>query len=180
MKSPLNSRNIAATHQSGIVLFVALILLLILSLIGVTVARMQTVEERMARNDHNREMGAQSAEAGLRQAERGLLAGIYTNFAANDNGLYVPSATIGSVIPTLNWTSGTASIPYTGPALSAVPLAQPPRYVIESLPPVAVPGESIAAVQYASPAPPVAVYRISAMGVGADDSSSTIMQSILR
>ena len=38
-------------HQSGVVLFVALMLLLILSMIGVTVARMQTVEERMARND---------------------------------------------------------------------------------------------------------------------------------
>ena len=61
-----------ASKQSGVVLFVALILLLILSLLGVTAARMQTVEERMARNDHNREISAQAAEAALRAAEVAL------------------------------------------------------------------------------------------------------------
>ncbi len=58
-------------------MFVALILLLILSLLGVTAARMQTVEERMARNDDNRQIGQQAAEAALRAAEIGLLTGIY-------------------------------------------------------------------------------------------------------
>jgi Tfp pilus assembly protein PilX len=63
------------SKQEGVVLFVALILLLILSLLGVTAARMQTVEERMARNEDNRQLGAQAAEAGL-QCERFVRAAI--------------------------------------------------------------------------------------------------------
>ena len=62
----------ARSRQSGVVLFIALILLVILSMIGVTVARMQTVEERMARNEDNRQMALQAAEAALRNAEDGL------------------------------------------------------------------------------------------------------------
>ena len=38
-------------RQRGVVLFIALILLVILSLLGVTAARLQTSEERMARNE---------------------------------------------------------------------------------------------------------------------------------
>jgi type IV pilus assembly protein PilX len=52
--------------QTGAVLFVALILLLVLSLLAVAAARMQTVEERIARNENNRQVGAAAAEATLR------------------------------------------------------------------------------------------------------------------
>src|SRR6202011_2572094 len=88
------------SKQTGVVMFVALILLLILSLLGVTAARMQTVEERMARNEDNRQLGAQAAEAALRSAENGLLTGIYTNFAANANGLFEPLLANGSPVST--------------------------------------------------------------------------------
>ena len=69
------------SQQRGVVLFVALILLLILSLLGVTAARMQTTEERMARNEDNRQIGAQAAEAALRAAETGLTTGVYARLA---------------------------------------------------------------------------------------------------
>src|ERR1700691_3534222 len=82
--------------QSGVPLFVALILLLILSLLGVTAARMQTVEERMARNDDQRQLGAQAAEAALRAAEVGVLTGVYVNFARDTNGLCLPLLSVGS------------------------------------------------------------------------------------
>src|ERR1700730_946932 len=97
---PLSGRS----TQTGVVMFVALILLLILSLLGVTAARMQTVEERMARNEDNRQLGAQAAEAALRSAENGLITGLYTNFAANANGLYAPVLSNGSPITGMDWT----------------------------------------------------------------------------
>src|ERR1700736_1620993 len=115
---PLNNRS----KQHGVVMFVALILLLILSLLGVTAARMQTVEERMARNEDNRQLGAQSAEAALRNAENGLITGIYVNFAGNTNGLYEPLLAFGSPITGMDWTSPTAALPYgAGPALTKIP-----------------------------------------------------------
>jgi type IV pilus assembly protein PilX len=166
------------SKQKGVVLFVALILLLILSLLGVTAARMQTVEERMARNDDNRQLGAQSAEAGLRAAEDGLLTGIYTNFAGNANGLFAPLLSNGSPVSTLDWSTALA---YAGPPLTAVPAAsQTPKFVIENLPSVAVAGDDLSVTSLNPASPPVTVYRVTAQGVGADGTSTTTLQSIVR
>jgi type IV pilus assembly protein PilX len=174
MRQPTRFPN-RRSAQSGVVLFVALILLLILSLIGVTAARLQTVEERMARNENNHQLAEQAAEAAL-------LSGVYTNFTANTNGLYTLTPSSGSVItPTFNWGNAAAVLPYAGPALTQVPAgAQQPKFVIENLPAVAMPGESINDVQYAAPTTPVTVYRVTAMGQGADLSSTTTIQSIVR
>jgi type IV pilus assembly protein PilX len=166
------------TQQSGVVLFVAMILLLILSLLGVTAARMQTVEERMARNDDNRQLGAQAAEAGLRGAETGLLTGIYVNFAANANGLFAPLLTNGSPVTNLDWST---ALPYAGPPLTAVPVpSRAPKFVIENLPSVAVAGDDISVTSLNPSSPPVTVYRVTARGVGADGTSTTTLQTIVR
>jgi type IV pilus assembly protein PilX len=177
-------------RQRGVVLFVALILLLILSLLGVTAARMQTTEERMARNEDNRQIGAQAAEAALRAAENGLATGIYsTQFASNTNGLYELNPNNGSVLqgpPAFVWSAPGAAITYPDPAnpmpvLTALPVAaQSPKYIIENLPSIAMPGDSIAQQQYALPVSPVTVYRVTANATGADGSTTTILQSIFR
>ena len=130
------------SQERGVVLFVALILLLILSLLGVTAARMQTTEERMARNEDNRQIGAQAAEAALRAAETGLTTGVYAaaQFSANTNGLYELNPTVGSVLwgpPALIWSAAGAAITYSPtnplnpmPALTSLPAAaQSPQYV---------------------------------------------------
>jgi type IV pilus assembly protein PilX len=169
------------SKQRGVVMFVALILLLILSLLGVTAARMQTVEERMARNEDNRQLGAQSAEAALRSAETGLLTGIYVNFAANTNGLYAPLLTNGSPLDTLNWTNPAATLPYFGPALSNLPPSVPaPTFIIESLPAVAIKGDDISVSSLNPASPPVTVFRVTAQGQGADGTSTTRLQTIVR
>jgi type IV pilus assembly protein PilX len=167
--------------QSGVVMFVALILLLILSLLGVTAARMQTVEERMARNDGNRQMGQQSAEAALRSAETGLLTGIYVNFAGNTNGLYAPLLSNGSPLTGMDWSLPTSYLPYTGPAMANAPPTEPaPKIVIENLPSVAVAGDDISVSSLNPASPPVTVYRVTAVGTGADGTSTTMLQTIVR
>lgn len=172
---------IRRSAESGVVLFVALILLLILSLIGVTAARLQTVEERMARNEDNHQLAEQAAEAALRAAEGGLLSGVYTNFSANTNGLYTLTPSSGSIVTIVNWSNPAAVLPYAGPALASVPAgAQQPKFIIENLPAVAMPGDSINDVQYAAPTTPVTVYRVTATGQGADSTSTTTIQSIIR
>jgi type IV pilus assembly protein PilX len=180
-----------ASRQRGVVLFVALILLLILSLLGVTAARMQTTEERMARNEDNRQIGAQAAEAALRAAETGLANGLYgpTQFANDSPGFYTLNPAVGSVLqgpPALNWSAAGAAITYPDPAnpmpaLTQLPAgAQSPKYIIENLPAIAMPGDSIAQNQYSDPVPPVTVYRVTANATGADSSSTTILLSIFR
>ena len=57
------------SRQQGAVLYIALILLMILTIIGVAAARLQTGEAVMARNDHNHQLAIQAAEAALRNTE---------------------------------------------------------------------------------------------------------------
>jgi type IV pilus assembly protein PilX len=172
--------------QRGAVLFVSLILLLILTMIGVTAARMQTSEEAMARNEHNHQLAMQSAEAALRNAESALWIGTYStaDFAADNNGLYqlqseITGANFASVADTVDWTApGTLTQAYAGPALGSAPAApQPAQIIIESLPPVARPGDPLCGSSYGQEQA-CSVYRVTAHAVGGDSSASATLQSI--
>jgi Tfp pilus assembly protein PilX len=182
MQLPSGSRQ----GQHGAVLFVSLLLLLALTIVSVLLARTQMLEERMALNDNNQATAVEAAEATLRSAEAGLLTGIYTNFAANNAGLYVLEPASGSVTdpvpgsayPTLDWSSAsTNTIAYTGPTL---PVAQVPRFIIEQLPAVALPGSSVASSGYGASTPTATVYRVTAHSYGGDQSAAATLQSIVR
>ena len=58
-----------AAKQSGAVLIIALVMLLILTLLGVSVMESSVVEERMAGNSLDRNIAFQAAEASLRAGE---------------------------------------------------------------------------------------------------------------
>lgn len=165
-------RTLSHAHQDGAVLVVALLLLLVLTLIGVTVARMQTGEERMARNDQNHELAVEAAEAALRMAESGLSNGTYTNFAQDANGLFQLDPTVG------NWAWNPAqTMAYTGPTM---PTAQQPQVMIEQLPAVAVAGDSTGQCGYNCTSLSVQMFRITASSPGGDSTSSAQLQSIYR
>lgn len=179
-----NGHRPVRARQQGAIMVVTLVLLVILTMIGVTVARMQTVEERMSRNQQNRDLAMQASEAALRNAEAAVLDAIYTDFAQNTNGLFTLIPANGSIIDQIY--AGTAPaagnvISYTGPALTKVPLAQQPQFVIESLPPVAMPGDNLGQVGAANnPVPPVKIYRVTARAVGGDGTATVTLQSIYR
>jgi type IV pilus assembly protein PilX len=165
-------------RQRGAALFVALILLVILTLIGVTAARMQTVEERMAQNDDNHQLAMESAEAALRQAGQALVsdAAWATNFAANAGGTYdlqTEIAGVGSIVDQPNWTA--SAIPYNGPALASVPVG-PAGTVMENMPTVSAAGEPMTTGMYSQN--PQSVVRVTAYAQGGDATSSVILQSI--
>ncbi|HEV7614487.1 MAG TPA: PilX N-terminal domain-containing pilus assembly protein [Steroidobacteraceae bacterium] len=173
----------SASRQSGVVLFVALILLLILSMIGVTVARMQTVEERMARNETSRQLAEQAAEAALRNAEATLLS-VNTNLFANDSGGFYyfnqsNNGTAVSQLPGLDWTNAANVLPYTGPAMTNVPttMTYPPKIVIEELPTVSPTGEALGGAG-SDPAPPPNLFRVTVQGMNADGTPSVMLQTI--
>lgn len=58
-----------AHRQNGVVLVVALILLIIMTLLGLTAMRSSTLEERMAAHSYDRSLSFQAAEAALRIGE---------------------------------------------------------------------------------------------------------------
>lgn len=177
------------SKQRGVVLFVSLILLLILSLLGVTAARMQTVEERMARNDDNREIGAQAAEAALRAAEVGLEIGNIVPPFSGTNGMYAPvlsqAGPQGTPLIGMDWSSAAATLPYSGtlvagPALTSLPaVSQNPKIVVEQWITTAQSSDDISVASLTA-ASPVNVFRVTAQGMGADNTSTTTLQTIVR
>ncbi len=170
----------APVHQRGTVLFVSLLLLVVLTLIGVTAARMQSVEEVIARNEDNHQLALQAGEAALREGEATLAAGILSdiNFESNSAGTYVLLTELlgaGSIADTTNW--GAGAITYAGPGLASVPLAAQPQYVLEALPPVQMPGDPPCTAMYGG-ASGCTVTRVSAQATGGDGTSSITIQSI--
>lgn len=172
-------------RSKGAVLIIALILLLILTLIGVTAARMQTAEEGMARNEDNHQLALQGAEAALRDGESLIALHTQADFLSNNAGLYnltseLQAATPSSIADTISWSSPAgASMDYTGASLSNAPTApQPAQIIIESLPPVAGPGSPLTSTGYGLNAQ-WQVYRVTAHAVGGDQSSSVTLQSVV-
>ena len=183
------------SRQQGAVLYIALILLIILTLIGVVAARLQTGEAVMARNDHNHQLALQAAEAALRDAETNLAIGNWSipQFANNTNGLYVLATeaqggvaflpTAGSVVEQINWNLNYPApnpwaMTYTGPALANAPLSPVlTQVIIEDLPPVMRAGDPNCTPS--SQTQSCAVYRVTVHAVGADASASATLQSII-
>lgn len=172
-------------RSRGAVLVVALILLLILTLIGITAARLQTAQEGMARNDDNHQLALQSAEAALRDGEGIIALHSDADFLANTAGLYdltteLNAATAASIADTIDWNSpGTKSMQYSGAALGNVPQSpQAAQIIIEHLPPVAGAGVQLNAPSYGVN-PQWQVWRITAHAEGGDGSSKVTLQSIV-
>jgi len=183
------------SRQQGAVLYIALILLIILTIIGVAAARLQTGEAVMARNDHNHQLALQAAEAALRDAEINLADGTWSiaQFAGNTNGLYVLSTEAqggvavlvqpGSIADQIDWNANypapnRAAMTYTGPALAnaaASPVAT--QMIIEDLPPVARAGDPLCTPSNQTQS--CAVYRVTVHAVGGDGSASATLQSIV-
>lgn len=148
-------------RQSGAALITGLIFLVVLSMIGVTAARMSTLEERMSGNMRDRSIAMQAAELALRDAERDILglgttprnpgiAGI-SDFIADcdaddtddtaDDGLCYngPLAWATAAWTAANWTTNMTDEPtsveygrFTG-ATAIAALSDQPRYLIEGM-----------------------------------------------
>ena len=181
MKRPLAA---APATQRGAVLFVSMILLVILTLIGVTAARMQTAEESMARNENNHQLALEYAEAALRNAEGFVGKYQQADFASNGAGLYDLSlelqTTNQSIADSTDWSQpGVQTLMYAGPALNnAPPASQAAQIIIEAMPPVTPVGSQMGDPRYNSPATQIFSYRITTHAGGADASSTATLQSV--
>ena len=180
-RGPIRSLN----RNRGAVLVVALILLLVLTLIGVTAARMQTAQEGMARNEDNHQLALQAAEAALRDGEALISLHSDADFLTDNNGLFdlaseLQATTAASVADTIDWSSpGTQSMQYSGAPLGGVPQApQAAQIIIEKLPPVAGPGSPLTGSGYGLNAQ-WQVYRVTAHAEGGDSTSSVTLQSVV-
>ena len=185
-------------RQRGAVLLVALCVMLVLLLLGVSAARSALSAEKSARGERDRQVALQAAEAALGDAERDIEGGNAPSSAraglfahGSGDGFVDGCGNGGANLGLCRRAAGKAdpawqrarladandprSVEYgrfTGAMLpfgrGTLP-ARPPRYVIEQIP-YARAGED-ASQRTAN------FYRITAIGFGASDSTRVVLQS---
>lgn len=130
----MNNKQISnySYKQSGSVLIISLIILVAMTLIGITAMRTTVLEEKMAGNMRNKEVAFQAAEATLRAAERYIQNNIISTVAFDNDGsdgLYNHDDV--RIWENINWTD-VDSIQYSD-FDSTYNVASPPRFVIQHL-----------------------------------------------
>lgn len=167
------------TRQSGTALIIALIFLLLMTLLGTSSMRTSTMQERMAGNMRDWNLGFQSAEAALREAEEWLLdTDVLPEF--NDaNGYYQVNSP-----DRPSWT-GTVTSPGNGYLVypgSVAGVAEQPRYYIERLSSIKPAGTSTEI----GPMEDIFYFRVTAVGYGGaeddggDPLTSVVLSSVYR
>lgn len=186
--SRLICRSNLLIRQTGISLPIVLIFLVVLSVLGITIIQGSTFGARIARNEADRTLAFQAAEAALRDAETDIRYMRADGVACVDGGAnncrvsainrsdFVAACTNGLCLPDITTTSGVwetkslwdttgASIVYgryTG--ATALPLvAKQPRYLIEHF-----------KLFQAS------VVRVTAIGYGASENTKTMLQTSVK
>ena len=127
--------------QTGSILIISLIILVAMTLIGITAMRTSVMEEKMAGNMRNKELAFQAAEATLRAAEQNIQDNIISTASFDtdgSDGLYNFSTANDStrndrVWETItDWYSDNETLEYTAFSTD-YNLEKAPRYVIQHL-----------------------------------------------
>lgn len=188
--------------QSGASLIIVMLVLLVVSIIGVSAARISLLSERGARNDRDYQMAWQAAEAGLLDAEfdiRGpgtstrknifatnnqidFVAGCGSRTSGNSKGLCLPAVSGKPVWLTVDFLASNSPTAdygdFTSRAFDAGSLgvkpSRRPRYMIEVLPDTESFGNK------GSKAKKKVVYRVTAMGFGPRDDVQALVQMVMR
>jgi len=184
-------------REHGAVLAIGLIILVIMTLLGVTAMTTTSLENKMAGNLKDWNLAQQAAEAGLRDGEidiatTGRVSG-FTNATAGCLALIggAPSEKDGQCISapgatqniwqTIDWTDNAAPIYYvkygskTGASAytSTQGYATPPRYIIEPVPDKGKPGVSLVGFESNK----TKTFRVTAVGYGGSAQASVMLQS---
>lgn len=163
-------------NQKGVALFVVLMLLLVVTLLGLSSLRTTVMEERMSANMFDRSLGFQAAESALREAEALVaLSAVRESFPANDcsSGLCaIPDSNL-----TERWLDSGFAAWASSTAAIAPAAAGRPQYIAESM----GGGSNWAGCERIEPRDPLCEsprYRISARsGAPGTDRAQVILQS---
>ena len=145
--------------QTGIALFVCLVVLLVLGVAGVSASQTVSLEVRMARNGHDGDLALQAAESALRAGER-LVAS--SGFDSAWQGFYAGAA-FGAPEP---WSRPQIWRNANSRAAAAVAgVSAAPRFIVERL------------VAQADPNAGAEVFRVTARAVGGTRHARVVLQT---
>lgn len=158
-------------RQTGAVLAISLVFLLIMTIIGITAAQNAGLEEKMAGNLRDHNLAFQAAETALRAAEEET-----SNFscpitlAAAVGGRYAHASLYGNTgVPNIGdgagnvWATPNAAYTYEGNNLSNTTSTAQPKFIIQCI------NSTVSATS---------LYRVIARGTGGTTDAVVILQSV--
>lgn len=174
-----NRLSIPSGRERGAAMVIALVMLLVLTLLATASARMTLMEERMTGNTQDRNIAFQAAEAGLRAGEGEAQVPVLPDFDVNTKGLYTPADPGDDPVWTLvDWTDEDEVLISDELADAPGTLADAAAsYIVEQLPRVATPGESLAADASVDEA---TFYRVTSRGVGVGGNATVTLQTTFK
>lgn len=175
MKQPFQKN--PSRKESGAVLYIGLVFLLVLSMVVLSALRSGTLQERMAANARNKQVALQAAEAVLRDAEKTLFTDV--GFASKfdsitivpNKGIYNAPALGTERWKTVIWDSSTATASFESSTLLLEGVASAPRYIVEIITQPTRPNSTVPC--------DMGIANVTARGVG-QDSSVVFVQATYR
>ncbi len=177
--SAVGQRGALPARQSGVALFISLVLLLVLTIIGVSSVQTTSLEVRMTRNEHDTMLAFQAAESALEDGEaiaQGLSSpATFTEGGANGRYIIAPMGQQEHFRNEAAWAANGQQAPTFVDGV-----AEQPQYIIEHIASVTIDMQAHQLDDpYAGGADDrVDVYRITARGVGGTAQSRVTLQSI--
>jgi len=141
-------RTLPSKKQSGVVLVISLVMLLLLTLIGLTGMQTTTLEEKMAGNSKDRNIAFQAAESTLAVAEAFILANASPTTTTSLACLNTVPAVDSCYFNNTAWLNSNSAVTPTGFG-NNFNLPEDPRYIIKKI---------------SGTAPPVFVITVRAVG----------------
>lgn len=169
----MHYRILKRKHESGAALIVSLIFLVLMTLISTSSMRTATMQERMAGNMRDWNVGFQRAEASLREAEEWLLDTDVLPEFNDTGGYYVLNSDDRPDWDSVPVSPGNGSVAYPADGTPQY------RYYIERLSSVRPAGVS---TETGSPVEEIYYFRVTAVGYGlaVDDSGDPLTSVVLR
>ncbi len=171
--------------QRGATLIFTLVILMVVTLMGVSAIQDTTLEEKMAGNLRSRNLAFQGAESALAAGELYLTGkAVLPTFTAagTSTGLYLPTTSSPSRWNAVDWSDASKVVmvsvtdPGSGDAIALSGLSGSPAYIIEELD-ASTFGSSLEA---GKPVDTAKFYRITARAVAADGVTEVMLQSYYR
>lgn len=177
-----SAAKLSFSRNRGVALFISLVLLLVLTIVGVSAVQTTTLETRMARNEHDTLLAFQAAESALRDAENHLetivTTAVFTD-TGGDGGLW----TVADLGDPNRWEQAGIWDSAAGSREAATGVgsvvAEPPRYLIEHVASI-VREENAYQINdpyAANAADRVEMFRITARGVGGSGNTQVLLQT---
>jgi type IV pilus assembly protein PilX len=167
-------------NQRGVALFISLVLLLVLTIIGVSAVQTTSLEERMARNTHDSVLAFEAAEVALRSGETFLRTNVNSTAlfpVGGNNGLWKAS----DYGQTEHWQqaniwTGTNSVQLPNNSIAGV--SKQPRYIIEWVASVQRSDNPyLQGSSYSALFDRIEIFRVTARGIGGSPNARVMLQS---